>query len=48
MTGAELPVIDVHLPIGISFFVFQLISYLIDIGRSDIPADRGLFALQPT
>ncbi len=41
VTGAGLPAVDIHLPIGISFFVFQLISYLIDIGRGSIPADRG-------
>lgn len=43
LAGAHLPTIGIdHLPIGISFFVFQLISYLIDVGRTNIPADRGL------
>jgi hypothetical protein len=41
LTCADLPAIDIHLPLGISFFIFQLISYLVDIGRSNIAADRG-------
>ena len=39
--NANLPAIDIHLPLGISFFVFQLISYLIDVSRSNVTADRG-------
>jgi alginate O-acetyltransferase complex protein AlgI len=31
-------------PIGISFFTFQAISYLVDIYRSDIVAERSLIA----
>lgn len=34
--------VDIHLPLGISFFTFQGISYLIDIYRKDIFADRSL------
>jgi alginate O-acetyltransferase complex protein AlgI len=41
VTGAGLPAIEIHLPIGISFFVFQLISYLVDIGRGSLAADSG-------
>ncbi len=41
LTRADLPAIDIHLPLGISFFIFQLISYLVDVGRSNIAADRG-------
>ncbi len=32
---------DVHLPIGISFFSFQAMSYVIDVYRRDVPADRN-------
>lgn len=31
-----LPLLDLTLPIGISFFTFQAISYVIDVGREDI------------
>jgi alginate O-acetyltransferase complex protein AlgI len=33
---------QIHLPIGISFFVFQAISYLVDIHRRQIGADRSV------
>lgn len=32
-----------HLPIGISFFVFQAVSYLIDVYRRDVAAQKSLF-----
>ena len=32
----------VHLPIGISFFTFQAISYVIDVSRGDVPVQRNL------
>jgi alginate O-acetyltransferase complex protein AlgI len=35
---------QVHLPIGISFFTFQAISYLIDVARRDVPAERALIS----
>lgn len=36
----------IHLPVGISFFTFQAISYLIDIKRKEIkPSNFGDFAL---
>ena len=33
---------SVHLPIGISFFAFQSISYVLDVYRRDVPASRRL------
>jgi alginate O-acetyltransferase complex protein AlgI len=33
----------IHLPLGISFFVFQGMSYLIDVYRREIPAESSLF-----
>ena len=40
----------VHLPLGISFFTFQALSYVIDIYRRDVKAARNLvdFALYKT
>lgn len=35
---APLTLHDTHLPIGISFFTFQALSYLIDVYRRDMPA----------
>ncbi len=32
----------IHLPIGISFFVFQAISYVVDVGRGELPAERSV------
>ena len=33
------------LPIGISFYIFQSVSYLIDVYRKEIPAQRNFFKL---
>lgn len=41
----ELPVLAIHLPLGISFFVFHAISYLIDIYRQRIKAEKNIFNL---
>jgi alginate O-acetyltransferase complex protein AlgI len=40
--GRDLPLIEVILPIGISFFTFQGMSYLIDIARRHTPPARFL------
>jgi D-alanyl-lipoteichoic acid acyltransferase DltB (MBOAT superfamily) len=39
---APLPWIDVLLPPGISFYTFQSISYIVDVYRGLIPAERSL------
>lgn len=36
---------SIHLPLGISFFTFQAISYLVDVYRKDAKAERNLFNL---
>lgn len=36
---------SIHLPLGISFFTFQLISYLIEVYRKAIPAERDYLKL---
>jgi len=36
------PIIDPVLPLGISFFTFQSISYAIDVYRGVVPAERNL------
>lgn len=30
-----------HLPIGVSFFTFQAISYVVDVYRKDVPSERS-------
>ena len=40
--GISLPVLGVPLPIGISFFTFQTMSYTIDVYRQDAPAQRNI------
>ena len=37
-----LPVLQIALPIGISFFTFQAISYIIDVYRGDTEASKSL------
>lgn len=38
----DMPLVQVLLPVGISFFTFQAMSYLIDVYRGSIPASRSL------
>jgi alginate O-acetyltransferase complex protein AlgI len=38
--GLTLPIPRIHLPLGISFFTFHCISYLIDVYRRRFPAER--------
>ena len=37
-----LPVLGIHLPIGISFYTFQTMSYTIDVYRGDARAQRSI------
>lgn len=39
---SALPVLDPILPLGISFFTFQSISYAVDVYRGQFPAERDL------
>lgn len=45
--GFRAPIFDVLLPVGISFYSFQVVSYSIDVYRGDKTAERhlGIFAL---
>lgn len=36
------PVVNIILPVGISFYVFQAISYIVDVKRGVIPGSRSL------
>ncbi|MBQ3603074.1 MAG: MBOAT family protein [Clostridia bacterium] len=40
-TGLSLPLLRIALPIGISFYTFQILSYSIDVYRGDVPAQKN-------
>ncbi|MFC0676870.1 MBOAT family O-acyltransferase [Lysobacter korlensis] len=45
LVGATmLPVLDLRLPLGISFFTFQLISYVVDVHRREVQPERNPIA----
>ena len=39
-TGIRLPLLRLALPIGISFYTFQCLSYVVDVYRGDVPAQK--------
>lgn len=41
VTGLSVPLLQVTLPIGISFYTFQILSYNIDVYRGDVPAQKN-------
>ena len=44
LAGKELfPLRDIVLPLGISFYTFQAISYVVDVYRGKSPAQKNLF-----
>lgn len=42
VTGMSLPLLNLTLPLGISFYTFQTMSYTIDVYRGDVRAERNL------
>ena len=44
-TGWELPYANLVLPIGISFYTFQISSYLFDVYQKRIPVERSILKL---
>ena len=45
LTGLSVPLLKVALPVGISFYTFQILSYVIDVYRGDVPAQRNFIDL---
>ena len=43
LCGATVPVPKIALPIGISFYVFQIISYIVDVYRKEVAVQRNPF-----
>lgn len=44
LTGAGLTMLHLALPIGISFYTFQTMSYIIDVYRGDAPVQKNLIS----
>ena len=45
VTGLSVPLLRVTLPIGISFYTFQILSYIVDVYRGTVPAQRNFIDL---
>lgn len=45
VTGLSVPLLKIALPIGISFYTFQILSYNIDVYTGEVPAQRNLIDL---
>ncbi len=43
--GMEVPEFEILLPVGISFFTFQAIGYLIDVSRGTVKAEKNLLTV---
>ena len=41
LTGADIPLLKLALPIGISFYTFQALSYVVDVYRGDTHAQKN-------
>ena len=44
VTGAGIPLLRLALPIGISFYTFQCLSYTVDVYRGDTPAQKNIIS----
>ncbi len=44
-TGLSVPLLKIALPIGISFYTFQILSYNIDVYRKQTPAQKNFISL---
>ncbi len=44
VTGMSIPLLKISLPIGISFYLFQLLSYTVDVYRGDVPAQKNIIS----
>ena len=42
-TGVKVPRFDIVLPVGISFYTFQALGYMIDVYREEIYAEKNFF-----
>ena len=40
-----LPTLNIIMPIGISFFIFQAISYVFDVYKNEVPVQKNIYKL---
>ncbi len=45
ITGISVPALKIALPIGISFYTFQILSYTVDVYRNEVPAQKNPLTL---
>ena len=45
LTGMSVPLLKIALPIGISFYTFQILSYTVDVYRGNVPAQKNYINL---
>ncbi len=45
VTGLSVPLLNIALPIGISFYTFQILSYTIDVWRGNVSAQKNPVSL---
>ncbi len=45
ITGADIPDLELALPLGISFYTFQILSYVIDVYRGKVPCETNVIDL---
>ena len=45
LTGLSVPLLRLTLPVGISFYTFQILSYIVDVYRGSVPAQRNFIDL---
>ena len=43
LAGTQIPMTEIALPIGISFFTFQALSYVIDVYRDEVQSQKSVF-----
>jgi len=42
LAGSDIPLVKLALPIGISFYTFQILSYVIDVYRNDVEVEKNI------
>ena len=42
LTGQKIPLLRIAMPLGISFYTFQVISYTVDVYRGSVQAQKNL------